>query len=102
MVDVLISNCEDAIFTCTPQKAAKTPGKEVVSCWICPVPHCQGSHRGWGGGGQSMVIAALDVSILTFTFSRKTNADHPVAVPLRAGVCRADPGRVADGSQGLG
>lgn len=55
-----------------------------------------------GLGGRSMVIAALDVSILTFTFSRKTNADHPVAVPLRAGVCRADPGRVADGSQGLG
>lgn len=49
-----------------------------------------------------MVIAALDVSLLTFTFSRKTNADHPVAVPLRAGVCRADPGRVADGPQGLG
>lgn len=54
------------------------------------------------GRGRSMVIAALDISILTFTFSRKTNADHPVAVPLRAGVCRADPGRVADGSQGLG
>lgn len=52
-----------------------------------------------GSGGGSTVIATQDFSILT---SRKANEDHPLAVPLRAGVCRADPGRVADGSQGPG
>ncbi len=54
------------------------------------------------GLGKSMAIASLDISISTSAFSRKTNADGPEAGPLRAGVCRCDPGRAAEGPQGLG
>lgn len=90
-------------FSHAPLKKLPRPlGRRLSRAGSVPCHTARAPTGAGGGRGQSMVIAALDVSILTFTFSRKTNADHPVAVPLRAGVCRADPGRVADGSQGLG
>lgn len=71
-------------------------GRRLSHSGSVPLP---GLPQGLGG---STAIAALDVSISISAFSRETDAARPLAVPLRAGVCRADPGRVADGPQGLG
>ena len=84
---------EDAMFTSAHPNAAKGPGKEGVPVGSSP-SHAAGASA-WAG---AMATATPGIS----PFSSEADADRPAAVPLRAGVGRADPGRAADELPGLG